>query len=451
MTEALTLSDVLARGVAVQWHEAVAVVRAVAEALIGSPEDTLHLPELHQIRVQPTGRVAVIGGTVVQEPVRRLGQLLQATLGQSEPPVQLRLLISQATAPIPTYASMREIDEALAYFERPGRDAVLRDLHTRAWQAAVVSAVETMPTLDTIAPLPLPHTPKTDRIKPGAKSTVRAVRLVSIGVVLVLLCGAGAQYLRVAGRMPAATRRVSTLVSRGLRVFGDTAVNGLSWVTERVGLGRMVSGETSAVEPLQSGATTVTHPARAERTSPVSSGTASAETAQSSSPSGLGSTAARTDVAVNVSGAVEPPTDSLSARMAPFAAFDLEPVVGPAFRSEAVTEAPALSNRPSGAHDAGGDAPAIYSPRSEGVSSPIAVRPQLPRELPPDVNRSELRLIELVISPLGTVESVKLIGDPRNVHDSMLLSAAKAWVFRPAVKDGVPVRYRKTVSVAPRS
>jgi len=451
MTEPLTLSDVLARGVAVQWHEAVAVVRAVAEASISSPEDTQHLPELHQIQVQPTGRVAVIGGTLVQEPVRRLGQLLQATLGQSEPPVQLRLLISQATAPIPTYASMREINEALGYFERPGRDSVLRDLHTRAWQAAAVSAVETMPTLDTIAPLPRSHTPKTDRIKPGAKSTVGAVRLVGIGAVLVLLCGAGAQYLRVAGRMPGGTRRVSTMASRGLRVFGDTIVNGVSWVTERVGLGRMVSGETPAVEPPQSRTTTPTHSARAERTQPVSSETASAETARSSSPHGPGSTPATTDVAVNVSGAIEPPTDSLSARMAPFAAFDLEPVVGPASRSEAVTEAPALPNRPSGAHDPGGDDPAIYSPRSEGVSSPIAVRPQLPRELPPDVNRSELRLIELVISPLGTVESVKLIGVPRNVHDSMLLSAAKAWVFRPAVKDGVPVRYRKTVSVAPRS
>jgi hypothetical protein len=450
MTEALTLSDVLARGVAVQWHEAVAVVRAVAAASMGSPEDTQHLPELHQIRVQPTGHVTVTGGTVVQEPVRRLGQLLQATLGHSEPPVQLRLLISQATAPIPTYVSMREIDEALGYFERPGRDAVLRDLHTRAWQAAAVSAVETMPTLDTIAPLPLPDTPKTNRIKPGAKSTVGAVRLVGIAVVLVVLCAAGAQYLRVGGRMPAATRRVSTMASRGLRVFGDTAVNGLSWLTERVGLGRMVSGETPAVEPPQSGATTLTHRARAERTWPVSSGTASAETAQSSSPSGPGSTAATTNVAANHSG-IEAPTDSLSARMAPLAAFDLEPVVGPASRSEAVTEAQALSNHLSGAQDAGGDDPVIYSPRSEGVSSPIAVRPQLPRELPPDVNRTELRLIELVISPLGTVESVKLIGDPRNVHDSMLLSAAKAWVFRPAVKDGVPVRYRKIVSVAPRS
>jgi hypothetical protein len=451
MTEALTLSDVLARGVSVQWHEAVAVVRAVAEALMGNPEKTQLLPELHQIQVLANGGVAVIGGTVVHEPVRRLGQLLQATLGQSEPPVQLRLLVSQATAPIPAFASMREIEEALGYFERPGREAVLQDLYTRASQAAVVSAVVTMPTLDTMVPLPASEAPKTARIKPAAKSTARAVRLVSIGAVVVLLCGVGAQYLRVSGRLPGATRMVSAVASRGLRVFGVTIVNGLSWVTERVGLGRMVSGETSAVESPQSGATTPKHLARAEKTRPVTSETASAENAQSSSPQARGSTAATTDVAANASGSTEPPTDSLSARMATFAAFDLEPVVGPASRSEAVTEAPTLPNRPSGVDDAGGDDPAIYSPRSEGVASPIALRPQLPRELPPDVNRSELSLIELIISPLGTVESVRLIGVPRNVHDSMLLSAAKAWVFRPAVKDGVPVRYRKTVSVAPRS
>jgi hypothetical protein len=449
MTEALTLSDVLARGVAVQWHEAVAVVRAVADALIGNPENTQLVPELHQIQVLPSGRVAVIGGTVVHEPVRRLGQLLQAALGQSEPPVQLRLLISQATAPIPAYASMREIDEALGYFERPGRDAVLRDLHTRAWQAAVVSGVETMPTLDTVAPLPPSDTPKTARIRP-AKSTTKAVRLVGIGAVLVLLCGAGAQYLRVAGTLPGATRMVSAMASRALRVFGDTVVNGISWVTERVGLGRMVSEENSAVDRSQSDAPSAK--TRGERTRPASSETARPETAQLSSPREPRATPATTDVAVNVSGVIETPTDKLSMRIAPFAAFDLEPAVGSTLRRpDAGTEAPALPNGSSGADDAGRDDPAIYSPRSEGVSSPIAVRPQLPRELPPEVNRSDLRLIELVISPLGTVESVKLIGVPRNVHDSMLLSAAKAWVFRPAVKDGVPVRYRKTVSVAPRS
>src|SRR4029453_7007610 len=107
--------------------------------------------------------------------------------------------------------------------------------------------------------------------------------------------------------------------------------------------------------------------------------------------------------------------------------------------------------RPSQQDEEASDDAAIYSQRSEGVSSPIAVRPQLPRQLSPDVNRSDLRVIELVISPTGSVESVRLIGAPRDVHDSMLLSAAKAWVFRPAEKNGVPVRYRKTVSVAPRA
>jgi hypothetical protein len=46
---------------------------------------------------------------------------------------------------------------------------------------------------------------------------------------------------------------------------------------------------------------------------------------------------------------------------------------------------------------------------------------------------------------------VKLVGAPRNVHDSMLLSAVKAWEFVPALKDGVPVRYRKTITIAPRN
>jgi hypothetical protein len=48
----------------------------------------------------------------------------------------------------------------------------------------------------------------------------------------------------------------------------------------------------------------------------------------------------------------------------------------------------------------------------------------------------------------GTVESVRLLDRPRDIHASMLLSAAKSWQFHPAMKDGVPVRYRKTVWVA---
>ena len=90
----------------------------------------------------------------------------------------------------------------------------------------------------------------------------------------------------------------------------------------------------------------------------------------------------------------------------------------------------------------------IYSAESEAVSPPVGVRPQLPSELPSNVSVEQLSRIDLIVSPAGTVESVKLVGTPHSVHDSMLLSAAKTWQFQPALKDGVPVRYRKTVWIA---
>jgi hypothetical protein len=87
----------------------------------------------------------------------------------------------------------------------------------------------------------------------------------------------------------------------------------------------------------------------------------------------------------------------------------------------------------------------VYSLDSAGVVPPVGVRPQLPRQLPADVNPDDLGRIDLIISEDGTVLSVKLLGNRRSVHDAMMLSAAKAWEFTPALKDGHPVKYRKTV------
>src|SRR5262245_40833374 len=101
MNDFLTLSDVLGRSVSVEWHESVALVRDVVTRLLERSSESPVVPELHQIQISPSGRVDVVDGTASSESVRRLGQLLQATLGHSEPPVQLRLVISQATAPTP--------------------------------------------------------------------------------------------------------------------------------------------------------------------------------------------------------------------------------------------------------------------------------------------------------------------------------------------------------------
>src|SRR5829696_6378482 len=134
MSDTLTLSNIFARDVAVEWFEAVAVVRDVADRVrenLGGRS----VPELDQIEVTAEGHVRLSGANETDEPVRRLGQLLQATLVQTDPPVQLRLTASQATAPTPAFGTIREYDEALAYYERPDREGVLRGLYARAANA----------------------------------------------------------------------------------------------------------------------------------------------------------------------------------------------------------------------------------------------------------------------------------------------------------------------------
>ena len=65
-----------------------------------------------------------------------------------------------------------------------------------------------------------------------------------------------------------------------------------------------------------------------------------------------------------------------------------------------------------------------------------------------EVATPDTGLVEVVVGPTGGVETAKLITSPQNVHESMLLSAVKAWQFSPAKLDGQGVRYRQRLHVA---
>ena len=56
-------------------------------------------------------------------------------------------------------------------------------------------------------------------------------------------------------------------------------------------------------------------------------------------------------------------------------------------------------------------------------------------------------VLELVIGTNGLVERAKLRSIPRDIHEFMLVSAAKAWIFEPATIDGLAVRYRHQVRI----
>ena len=53
----------------------------------------------------------------------------------------------------------------------------------------------------------------------------------------------------------------------------------------------------------------------------------------------------------------------------------------------------------------------------------------------------------MIIGKTGDVEFVKLHTPLNRYHERMIVSAVKAWRYRPATKAGNPVRFRLTISV----
>jgi hypothetical protein len=83
----------------------------------------------------------------------------------------------------------------------------------------------------------------------------------------------------------------------------------------------------------------------------------------------------------------------------------------------------------------------IYSAGDSGVEPPRLRSAELPELLIAGFERRQNR-IELVISERGEVQHARMIGEPQRMPDVMLLSRAKELQFDPAVRNGVPVRYR---------
>jgi hypothetical protein len=454
MADALTLSQILSRGVSLEWHEGVAVVRGVMENLT-SRGLTNVVPDLDQIQILPSGRIELGRGSKDSEPVRRLGQLLHATIGNADPPVKLRLVISEAMAPSPVFASFAEYDSALEYFERPDRAAVLRGVFERA-SALPASEAPEAPTLNTVAPLsPSPVVPK-----PGVRPKRRVAPYAAAAAVIFGII-AWVEYGRTSGAPVVGPGEVSAVVVRVRNSVGSTLVSGLSAITQRAGLGRLVSpnsetnpGENSETNPSDAPVASATKPPTA---SPRSTGTVSTTASGATRASATGP--AMTESSRAPVRRVPAGTPAATAPAAPPAtsrgeavqvlAFDLDPNV----RADRVALDAIEASR--AAASSGGEVllPAaddgtVYSVESTEVEPPVAVYPQLPTEVPANVARESLIEVELVVSAAGEVDSVRLLGQARRMYDGMWLSAIKAWQFRPAMKGANAVKYRKTVWIA---
>ncbi len=90
--------------------------------------------------------------------------------------------------------------------------------------------------------------------------------------------------------------------------------------------------------------------------------------------------------------------------------------------------------------------PRVYSREDRDVEPPAFIYPQMPSEPREDSPLSDSH-IEVVVDEQGRVVQVRLRSTDATLNDRMIVAAAKAWQFRPALKDGQPVPYVLQVPV----
>ena len=88
----------------------------------------------------------------------------------------------------------------------------------------------------------------------------------------------------------------------------------------------------------------------------------------------------------------------------------------------------------------------VYDSRDADVTPPVELWPYL-RTLRAGTSPAGIATFDLVIDEAGAVQSARVQVPLKRWDHVMLLSAMKTWHFRPATKDGQPVKYRKQLLV----
>ena len=90
--------------------------------------------------------------------------------------------------------------------------------------------------------------------------------------------------------------------------------------------------------------------------------------------------------------------------------------------------------------------PRIYTGGETGIVAPSAINQTLP-PFPGQVVIPRNGKLEVVIDELGVVESAVMTSTVSQTYDAMVIAAAKAWRYKPATLNGMPVKFRKTVQI----
>jgi hypothetical protein len=408
----ISLADLRARNVQPVWQEAVAVIQELIQTVSTTSSP---LPDLEHIALIPNGDVVALpGSSVPTDSVRHAAMMLNVLVdGIATPPELEQFLQRNLTSP-PQLDSLAEFSRQLAFFERPGRRADVERLVGRA------AAAEQMTRADEELKRLMEKANESED-KPS-KEMFKEQR---------------------------SARRLPTLVAAAVLLIGAVAL-GAIWLRGR-----------SAQPPQQAAADPAAAPADAAG-APGSKAPADAKAGQAPKPepSFLERTTAAVKSAVGAlvgSGSAPaaapaaPPPPAAPEKARPrahrtqpgsrIAAAPLAPANGEAKHATSVELLPMTEDVTTGSED---DAN-VYTSTDSSVIPPVMVRPVLPKEPPPGVPLHQIGTIDVWVDENGDVEQVRLMSPANRYQERMLVSAAKMWKFRPAFKNGHPVRYRTRV------
>ncbi len=128
---AISLHDLLARGTAVNWDEAVAIVEEMCEVAIATSGEKAPVPSLADVLLDANGRLTLSRQGHGEKSPTAAGRALHALLANASVPMPLRLFVTQSTAP-ETYGSLGAFAAGLAYFGRPNRTELIQNVYKRA-------------------------------------------------------------------------------------------------------------------------------------------------------------------------------------------------------------------------------------------------------------------------------------------------------------------------------
>jgi hypothetical protein len=399
------VGDILARGVALRWDEAVALLQEVLEAVTSAEGTNALFPAFEDVVIDREGAVAILSTRRGERGPVAAGRALHALLATADVPLPLRLFVTQANAP-ETHDSLQAFGEALAYFGKPGRSDLIRAIYAR-YRSTAPTAAPTVPGRPA-APPPLPPNAARREHAPELRRGLPAW-LVPAAVAVCVVSVAAVIWFGLIGGGNSAAASTTTEAKAAAAEAPATTKDAKKPAPKATAVGR---APAEAAGGQQSAAAE-----RAGRRDVAS---------DSSAPLFDPSTIRLSEPPLRVAQVPEGPDTETTKATIPLVPASSEYVVAPRENTAAT----------------------IYSSADADVQPPVMLYPSLPPTVfvARNADVTVINRMELVIAPDGTVERVRLVNGPTRMPDMMLLSGAKLWRFTPAVKDGTPVRYRAIVT-----